>query len=159
MILYCFGRVLNKIENARTSSEKEDVCMKKENNIFLSYNDESNKFYEGKEMREIYWLIRKLGITSKYKGYYFVAEAVNLSMKMQERPMKITKDIYPILAKKFKSTPMNIVHDIRTIINVCWMANKEYIDQIAGYTLGYKPTNSEFIDMLAYYLTQNTPES
>ena len=27
-------------------------------------------------MREVYHLIRKLGATSKYKGYYFVAEAV-----------------------------------------------------------------------------------
>lgn len=105
-------------------------------------------------MREVYRLIRKLGVTSKYKGYYFVAEAVKLSMEMQERPLKITKDIYPYLAKKFKSTPMNIEHDIRTVINVCWMANRETMDVIAGYHLLYRPTNSEFIDMLAYYLSQ-----
>ena len=30
--------------------------------------------------------------------------------------MKITKDIYPKLAKKFKSKPSNIEHDIRTIV-------------------------------------------
>ena len=29
--------------------------------------------------------------------------------------MKITKDIYPILARKYKSTPSNVEHNIRTI--------------------------------------------
>lgn len=103
-------------------------------------------------MREVYRLIRRLGATSKYKGYYFVAEAVKISMESQDKPMKITKDIYPYLAKKYKSTPMNVEHDIRTLINVCWIANRETMNEIAGYPLPYRPTNSEFIDMLAYYL-------
>jgi two-component system response regulator (stage 0 sporulation protein A) len=104
-------------------------------------------------MRKVYGLIRSLGATSKYKGYYYVAEAVRLSMEAPDSPIKITKDIYPYLAKKFKSTPVNVEHDIRTVVNVCWTTNKEGLDEIAGYTLLYKPTNSEFIDMLAYYLS------
>ena len=75
------------------------------------------------KMREIYGLIRKLGGSSKYKGYHFVAEAVQMTMELQEKPVKITKDIYPRLAKKYKSTPVNVEHNIRTIINVCWIAN------------------------------------
>ena len=67
-------------------------------------------------MRKVYRLIRQLGMTSKYKGYYYVAEAVMMSMELQDYPIKITKDIYPYLAKKFKSTPVNIEHDIRTVI-------------------------------------------
>ena len=109
-------------------------------------------------MRKVYRLIRQLGMTSKYKGYYYVAEAVMMSMELQDYPIKITKDIYPHLAKKFKSTPVNIEHDIRTVINVCWTANKETMDRIAGYPLRYRPTNSEFVDMLAYYLLQTEYE-
>ena len=63
-------------------------------------------------MKEVYGTIRKLGATSKYKGYYFVAEAIRMAMEFKERPMKITKDIYPFLAKKFKSKPSNIEHDM-----------------------------------------------
>ena len=110
-------------------------------------------------MREVYGTIRKLGATSKYKGYYFVAEAIRMTMEFQERPMKITKDIYPCLATKYKSTPTNIEHDIRTLINVCWEGNKSFLDEIAGYPLEYKPTNSEFIDMLAYYLREIEEEN
>ena len=105
-------------------------------------------------MRKVYRLIRQLGMTSKYKGYYYVAEAVMMSMELQDYPIKITKDIYPHLAKKFKSTPVNIEHDIRTLVNVCWEGNRTLLEEIAGYSLNYKPTNSEFIDMLAYYLLE-----
>ena len=105
-------------------------------------------------MKEVYGIIRKLGLTSKYKGYYYLAEAVNMVMEQKEEQMRITKDIYPGLSKKFKSTPSNIEHDLRTVINVCWKTNKDSLDKIAGYTLKYKPTNSEFIDMLAYYLSE-----
>ena len=109
-------------------------------------------------MREIYRLIRQLGVTSKYKGYYFLAKAVKLSVEMQGRPIKITKDIYPTLARKFKSTPVNIEHNIRTVLNLCWSSGKETLNAIAGYSLRYKPTNSEFIDILAYYLSQAESE-
>ena len=77
---------------------------------------------------------------------------------MQGRPIKITKDIYPTLARKFKSTPVNIEHNIRTVLNLCWSSGKETLNDIAGYSLRYKPTNSEFIDILAYYLSQAEPE-
>ena len=105
-------------------------------------------------MRNVYRLIRQLGVTSKYKGYYYVAEAVRMFMEIQDHPIKITKDIYPSLAKQFKSTSVNVEHDIRTVIKVCWELNKEAMEEIAGYPLRYKPTNSEFIDMMAYYLAQ-----
>ncbi|MDO5136715.1 MAG: sporulation initiation factor Spo0A C-terminal domain-containing protein [Eubacteriales bacterium] len=106
-------------------------------------------------MGNVYGLIRKMGATSKYKGYHFVAEAVKMTMNISEEPMKITKDIYPPLAKKFNSTPMNVEHNIRTVVNVCWLNNKERMEEIAGCSLYDRPTNSEFVDMLAYYLSEN----
>ena len=109
-------------------------------------------------MKKVYGLIRRLGANSKYKGYFFVAEAVKISMGDQYKPLRITKDIYPYLARKYRSTPTNIEHDIRTMVNVCWEGNKKLLDEIAGYPLEYKPTNSEFIDMLAYYLVQTEYE-
>ena len=96
---------------------------------------------ERNTMHDVYKVIRSLGVTSKYKGYYFLAEAVKMCMEMQENPIRITKEIYPRLAKKYKAKPMNIEHDIRTIINVCWTTNRKAMDDIAGYALSYKPTN------------------
>lgn len=109
---------------------------------------------EHKRMKKIYGIIRKLGVTSKYKGYFFVADAIHLAMNFHGKPIMITKDIYPYLARKYKTTPMNIEHNIRTVINVCWETNKNGMDEIAGYSLMYRPTNSEFVDMVAYYLSE-----
>lgn len=104
-------------------------------------------------MKQIYGIIRKLGVTSNYKGYFYLADAIQLAMNSQDVPIKITKDIYPNLAKKYKTTTMNIEHNIRTVINLCWETNRNGMVEIAGYPLNYKPTNSEFIDMAAYYLS------
>ena len=107
---------------------------------------------EHERMKKIYSIIRKLGVTSNYKGYFFVADAIQLAMNSQERPIRITKEIYPNLAKKYHTTPLNVEHNIRTAVNVCWETNRNGLIDIAGYPLSYKPTNSEFIDILAYYL-------
>ena len=103
-------------------------------------------------MKKVYGLIRRLGANSKYKGYFFVAEAVKISMGDQYKPLRITKDIYPILARKYKSTPSNVEHNIRTLVNLCWTNHKDVLEEMAGCTMADKPTNSEFIDILVYYL-------
>lgn len=53
----------------------------------------------GKCMKKIYGLIRKLGANSKYKGYFFTADAIRMTMTYQEKPLRITKDIYRIWLK------------------------------------------------------------
>lgn len=103
-------------------------------------------------MKLIYGTIRKLGVTSNYKGYFYLADAIKLAMNSPNKPIRITKDIYPYLAMKYKTTTMNIEHNIRTVISLCWETNQEGIAEIASCPVCRKPTNSEFIDMLAYYL-------
>ena len=105
-------------------------------------------------MEKAYEIIEKLGITSKYRGYFFVTDAIDLAMNAQDKPIKITKDIYPYLARKYKTTPMNIERNVRTVITMCWETNKKGVDEIAGHSLTYRPTNSQFIDMVAYYLSE-----
>ena len=83
-------------------------------------------------MSAVYGVIRKLGATSKYKGYYYVVDAVEMAQKIYERPVKVTKDIYPVIARKYKSTPSNVEHNIRTLVNLCWMNHKDTLEEMAG---------------------------
>lgn len=103
-------------------------------------------------MQMIFSTIRKLGATTKYKGYAFIADSIKFAMNNQNKPLTITKNIYPHIAKKYDTTPINVERDIRTIINICWENNKKAMEEIAGRSLIYKPTNSEFIDMVACYI-------
>lgn len=107
-------------------------------------------------MKEIYNVIRSLGITAKYKGYYFVADAIDIARKTDEEPLMITKDIYPPIARKYKASTKSVEHSIRTVVDVCWANRKQTLEELIGYPLDYKPTNSEFVDMLAYYLKQTS---
>ena len=89
-------------------------------------------------MSAVYGVIRKLGATSKYKGYYYVVDAVEMAQKIYERPVKVTKDIYPVIARKYKSTPSNVEHNIRTLENLCWMNHKDTLEEMAGCTMADK---------------------
>lgn len=50
-------------------------------------------------MRKVYRLIRQLGVTSKYKGYYYVAEAVRMFMEIQGSSYKNHKRYISISGK------------------------------------------------------------
>ena len=88
-------------------------------------------------------LLEKLGATSKYKGYYYVVDAVEMAQKIYERPVKVTKDIYPVIARKYKSTPSNVEHNIRTLVNLCWMNHKDNTGRNGRVYKADKPTNSD----------------
>ncbi len=105
-------------------------------------------------MNKNYRLIRSLGVTTKYKGYYWLIEALNILAKSEEESFLITKDLYPVLARKMHSTPENIEHNIRTVINHCWERNRDALEHMAGCHLSQKPTNAEFLDMLLYRANQ-----
>lgn len=66
---------------------------------------------------------------------------------------QITKVLYPEIAKKYETTASRVERAIRHAIEVAWnRGNIDAIDDIFGYTISAskaKPTNSEFIAMIA----------
>ncbi len=107
-------------------------------------------------MQNIRILIRSIGITSKYKGYRYVVDAVLLMLERHDSGYKITKDIYPEVARKYHTNINNIEHNIRTIVDMCWMNRRQELESVAGYTLSYKPSNLEFLDILVFYLREHS---
>ena len=65
----------------------------------------------------------------------------------------ITKILYPTIAKKFQTTPSRVERAIRHAIEVAWdRGDVDVLNSYFGYTihnLRGKPTNSEFIAMIA----------
>ena len=66
---------------------------------------------------------------------------------------QITKQLYPEIAIKFKTTPSRVERAIRHAIEVAWARGEQAsVERIFGYTISAakgKPTNSEFIAMIA----------
>ena len=71
---------------------------------------------------------------------------------------QITKSLYPKIAFKYSTTPSRVERAIRHAIEVAWgRGQQEAVENIFGYTISAskgKPTNSEFIAMIADKLRQ-----
>lgn len=65
----------------------------------------------------------------------------------------VTKLLYPAVAKVFQTTPSRVERAIRHAIEVAWdRGDVDILNSYFGYTIHNgrgKPTNSEFIAMLA----------
>lgn len=103
-------------------------------------------------MGQIHQILRKLGIGARYQGFYYLSLAVWLVADDPTLLWRVTKELYPKIASTYKTSWQNVERAIRTIIDVCWeYGNREFLNEIAGYSLKIKPAAADFIDMLAYY--------
>ncbi len=98
-------------------------------------------------------LIHEVGVPAHIKGYQYLREAILMAIDDMEVINSITKLLYPTLAKKFKTTPSRIERAIRHAIEVAWSRGKMEVNNLMfGNTISAtkgKPTNSEFIAMIA----------
>ncbi len=98
-------------------------------------------------------IIKEIGVPAHIKGYSYLREAIQMVYFDIELLGSVTKILYPEIAKKFGTTPSRVERAIRHAIEVAWnRGNYESISQMFGYTVHHlksKPTNSEFIAMIA----------
>ncbi len=101
-------------------------------------------------------LLHEVGIPAHIKGYSYLRTAIAYSYNSQEYIGQVTKVLYPEIARRYKTTGSRVERAIRHAIEVAWSrGNIDTIDEIFGYTISAtkaKPTNSEFIAMIADHL-------
>ena len=92
-------------------------------------------------------------IRDSIKGYQFLRDAILLTMNEPEYINAVTKRLYPEIAKKNGTTASRVERAIRHAIEVAWdRGDLETLQRFFGYTVSNikgKPTNSEFIAMIA----------
>ncbi len=102
---------------------------------------------------EITSILHEIGVPAHIKGYLYLREAITMVYMNIELLGGITKVLYPEVARKFKTTSSRVERAIRHAIEVAWnRGNVDAISSIFSYTISYnksKPTNSEFIAMIA----------
>ena len=98
-------------------------------------------------------VILHIGIPAHIKGYHYIREAIMLSVENQEMINSVTKLLYPTIAKKFNTTSSRVERAIRHAIEIAWdRGDIDTLESYFGYTINTgrgKPTNSEFIAMIA----------
>ena len=98
-------------------------------------------------------IIHEVGVPAHIKGYQYLREAIIMVVNDIEVINQITKLLYPRIASKYKTTPSRVERAIRHAIEVAWgRGEPQTVESIFGYTISAakgKPTNSEFIAMIA----------
>ena len=98
-------------------------------------------------------IIHEIGVPAHIKGYQYLREAIILTINDMDMINAVTKVLYPEVAKRFSTTPSRVERAIRHAIEVAWdRGDVEVLQKFFGYTVSGikgKPTNSEFIAMIA----------
>ena len=98
-------------------------------------------------------IIHEIGVPAHIKGYQYLREAIILTIQDMDMINAVTKVLYPEVAKRFGTTPSRVERAIRHAIEVAWdRGDVETLQRFFGYTVSGikgKPTNSEFIAMIA----------
>jgi len=120
-----FGAQIYKEKNSNGSSLEERIA-----NLFLT-----------------------VGIPAHIKGYQYLREAVKMVIEEPDLMGRITKELYPGIARRFGTTSSKVERAIRHAIEVAWNRGRiEALDEAFGRnvcSLDDKPTNGEFIALVS----------
>lgn len=98
-------------------------------------------------------LLREVGMPATLKGYYYLRDAIFLVIENPEFLGSVTKQLYPQVASHFASNASSVERSMRHAIEISFhRGNLEKIEEIFRFSMDSnkaKPTNSEFISMLA----------
>lgn len=98
-------------------------------------------------------IIHQIGVPAHIKGYQYLRTAILMTIDDNDIINSVTKVLYPTVAKKYKTTTSRVERAIRHAIEVAWdRGDVDTLNSYFGYTIQNtrgKPTNSEFIAMIA----------
>lgn len=98
-------------------------------------------------------IIHQIGVPAHIKGYQYLRTAILMTIEDNDIINSVTKVLYPTIAKKYGTTTSRVERAIRHAIEVAWdRGDIDTLNSYFGYTIQNsrgKPTNSEFIAMIA----------
>lgn len=129
-------------------------------NRVISMGDMFNDFSLDLQLeRDITKVLHDIGMPAHIRGYEYLRTSIIHAYKDKEMIGQVTKVLYPSVARAYDTTSSRVERAIRHAIEVAWnRGNLDVIDDIFGYTISAqraKPTNSEFIAMIADKLRIN----
>ena len=135
-----------------TFSDKIDMILKNRSNSSASSdkNDAADKIDMETQVTRI---IHQIGVPAYIKGYQYLRTAILMTISDNDVINSVTKVLYPSVAKKYQTTTSRVERAIRHAIEVAWdRGDVDTLNSYFGYTIQNsrgKPTNSEFIAMIA----------
>ncbi len=132
-----------------------DSLMERMRQAMLSDDGDDRRAESGEQglSAEVTAIIHEIGVPAHIKGYQYLREAILIAVEDIEVINAVTKVLYPEVARRYNTTPSRVERAIRHAIEVAWdRGDLETLQKFFGYTVSNtkgKPTNSEFIAMIA----------
>lgn len=140
----------NKITDIR---ELREVKKQKQSTLESTTKEYVDRFDPELLRKDINALLMKMYFGRHYKGFRYTKEAIILSIDALQNGHNIfvTKDIYPILARKYETTKQNIEHNIRTYIEKIFSDPNDFVisNFMLQFSMSARPSNGEFISIIA----------
>ena len=104
-------------------------------------------------VRNVSDVLREVGVPAHVKGYRYVREAIIIAVQDPGVINAITKELYPEVGRRYRSTASRVERAIRHAIALMWervdsRTMRRYFGNTITGVIG-KPTNSEFIAVVA----------
>lgn len=119
----------------------------------LKKRNAAGRFDGGIMEAQVTKIIHQIGVPAHIKGYQYLRTAILMAAEDASVINAVTKVLYPTVAKQYKTTASRVERAIRHAIEVAWdRGDVDVLNSFFGYTVQNsrgKPTNSEFIAMIA----------
>ncbi len=129
----------------------ENLALKIKQTITQKQNQESGAPYDLEA--QVTKIIHQVGIPAHIKGYQYLRSAIIMVVRNNRVINEVTKTLYPTVAREYNTTSSRVERAIRHAIEVAWdRGDVDILNSFFGYTVQHnkgKPTNSEFIAMIA----------
>ena len=126
----------------------------------VGYYEDSEEADRREIDRVITEQLRQLGMPASIHGFYYLRDAIKITLMQEGMIRNITKTLYPEVARYHHTTASRVERSIRHAIEISWMrGNPAAQIDVFGYTIlpdRGKPTNSEFITMMAENIRLST---
>lgn len=111
-----------------------------------------------KRLCQAYDLLGRLGATADYKGFSYTAYAMALCAERPELLLLVTKNLYPAVARQYRTTWQAVERDIRTVVGLVWRRNPALLDRLAGGSLEERPRCAQFLSIASAGLRRDGGE-
>ena len=101
--------------------------------------------------------LRRLCILTHLHGYYYLTYILLQVVPDPGQLSLITKNLYPETGRAFSVPSSRVERTVRTAVASSWKhGGRETLDQMADCHLTERPTNTEFIGIVADYIRRTS---
>ena len=119
----------------------------------VSHTEEMKMVKSDKIETRVSTLLHELGIPSHIRGYEYIREGVLLLYAEDGMATKVTRQLYPKIADKYRTTSSRVERAIRHAIEISWTRGDiKLMENLFGNSIDFdrsRPTNSEFLTTVA----------